>query len=135
MTNGRGKKHGGQMIKGVCIETSGMHHVGLRSTDLARSRVFYIERLGFPVLSEAPGFFEFSAGSTTVAISGWDAHDRGHEHHLGLASTHEHELKRVARELTSAGIQNTGVTKDIRRAKNYVAFMDPDGIAWQVYTT
>ena len=33
---------------GIAIQTSGIHHVSLRTTDLARARVFYIDRLGFP---------------------------------------------------------------------------------------
>lgn len=37
------------------IETTGLHHVRITVTDLARSREFYREILGFRVLLESPG--------------------------------------------------------------------------------
>lgn len=37
------------------IDTTGMHHVRLTVTDLARSRAFYTEVLGFEVAAESPG--------------------------------------------------------------------------------
>lgn len=37
------------------IDTAGIHHVRLTVTDLARSRAFYAEVLGFEVAAESPG--------------------------------------------------------------------------------
>jgi glyoxylase I family protein len=37
------------------ITTTGLHHVRLTVTDLARSRAFYTEVLGFQVAAESPG--------------------------------------------------------------------------------
>lgn len=37
------------------ISTSGLHHLRLTVTDLARSRAFYSDVLGFTVLAESPG--------------------------------------------------------------------------------
>jgi glyoxylase I family protein len=37
------------------IDTTGIHHVRLTVTDLARSRAFYAEVLGFQVAAESPG--------------------------------------------------------------------------------
>ena len=128
--------------KGIQIQTAGLHHVALRSTDLARSRVFYIERLGFPVLLENDGIFIFGAGATAVAVFGPDARTEANDafspfrvglDHLALACTDEGELRRVTGELTAAGINNTGVKMDPTLGKNYVAFKDPDGIAWELY--
>jgi uncharacterized glyoxalase superfamily protein PhnB len=45
----------------------------------------------------------------------------------------EAELQRVAAALTTAGVQNTGVKLDTTLNKKYVAFKDPDGIAWELY--
>ena len=41
----------------IGIKTSGLHHVALRATDIKRSRDFYIDLLGFPVLMESPEIF------------------------------------------------------------------------------
>lgn len=127
---------------GIQIQTPGLHHVALRSSDLARSRVFYIERLGFSVLLETPDILIFGAGGNAVAVRGPDAQTAQGDcfdpyrvglDHLALACTDEGELHRVANELTSAGIENTGVKLDGTLGKNYVAFKDPDGIAWELY--
>lgn len=37
------------------IETTGVHHLRLTVTDVARSKAFYTEVLGFTVLAESPG--------------------------------------------------------------------------------
>ncbi len=44
------------------------------------------------------------------------------------------ELKRVAEALGAAGIENTGVKLDETPGRRYVAFKDPDRIAWEFYT-
>ena len=128
--------------QGIRFQTSGVHHVALRSTDLARSRVFYIERLGFPVLLEAPGLLIFGAGPSAIAVRAPDelspAADAFNPHrvgldHIALGCSDEAELRRVAGSLDAAGIENTGVKRDPTLGKNYVAFKDPDGIAWELY--
>jgi hypothetical protein len=42
-------------------------------------------------------------------------------------------LKRVADALEAAGVENTGVKLDETLGKRYVAFKDPDRIAWEFY--
>jgi glyoxylase I family protein len=131
-----------ERTRGIQIQTPGLHHVALRSTDLQRSRVFYIERLGFSVLLETDTLLIFAAGGNAVAVrapdtrtvvnEGFDPFRVGLDH-LALACTDEAELRRVASELTAAGIENTGVKLDATLGKNYVAFKDPDGIAWELY--
>ena len=127
---------------GIHIQTPGLHHVALRSSDLARSRVFYIERLGFPVLLDVPGLLLFGAGGNAIAVKGPDAQTpqgdtfdpyRVGLDHVALACTDRNELRRVASELTSVGIENTGVKLDATLGKQYVAFKDPDGISWELY--
>lgn len=126
----------------IAMQTTGVHHVSLRTTDLARARVFYIERLGFPLLMDLPDLVIFGAGSSAVAIHGPDnatpANDQFNPmrvglDHLALGCSDARELRRVAAALTSAGIQNTGVKVDPTLGKEYVAFKDPDGISWEFY--
>lgn len=126
----------------IAMQTTGLHHLALRCTSLERARVFYIERLGFPILLEQPGLLIFGAGGSAVALRGPDAATRSDDRfdptrvgldHVALGCQEPHELRRVAAALTSAGIQHTGVKTDATLGKDYVAFKDPDGIAWEFY--
>ena len=123
------------------IKTPGVHHIALRSSNLERSKRFYSEKLGFPVLMEAP-IFIFLAGSTAIAIRGPEADSpqgdvfnpfRVGLDHIALACENESELQRVASALSEAGVENTGVKTDEVLGKRYVAFKDPDRIAWELY--
>jgi glyoxylase I family protein len=126
----------------VNIRTAGVHHVALRVTDLARARVFYLERLGFPLLMDSPELFLFAAGGTAFGIRGpapeTEATDafspfRVGLDHVALACADEAELRRVADALSTSGIENTGVKMDELLGKPYVSFRDPDGIKWEFY--
>lgn len=130
------------MFMSINIKTSGAHHIALRSTDLERSKRFYAETLGFPIIKEAPGLFLFSAGNTAFGIRGPEADtpngDKFNPHrvgldHIALGCEDEAELERVAAALKEAGVENTGVKLDETLGKRYVAFKDPDRIAWEFY--
>ncbi len=101
----------------ISLQTSGVHHVTLRSTDLQRSRRFYVETLGFPVALEAPNLIVTLAGATAVVLRGPDAQTptgdvfnpfRVGLDHVALACTDETELERVGSALSKAGVENTG---------------------------
>jgi glyoxylase I family protein len=122
--------------------TSGIHHIALRSTDLVRSRRFYGDVLGFPVVLETPDLFIFLAGGTAVAVRGPESSTprgdvfnpfRAGLDHLALACADERELQRVAAALASNDIESTGVRVDPVLNRRYVAFKDPDRIAWEYY--
>lgn len=123
------------------IKTSGVHHIALRSGNLERAKHFYAETLGFPVLMETP-IFIFLAGSTAIAVRGPEANSPQDDafdpfrvglDHIALACEDESELQRVASALSEAGVENTGVKNDEVLGKRYVAFKDPDRIAWELY--
>ena len=127
---------------GIDIKTPGVHHVALRVTDLARSREFYIDTLGFPVAMEVDGLILFLAGGTAVGLRGPDAATpagdvfnpfRAGLDHIALACTEDAELDRVAAALEENGIESTGVKMDETLGKRYVAFKDPDRISWELY--
>ncbi len=126
----------------VKIQTSGVHHVSLRVSDLARAKQFYTETLGFPLLMEAPNLVLFLAGGTAFGLRGpteeMPARDTFSPHrvgidHIALACADDTELERVTSALTQAGIENTGAKLDETLGKRYVAFKDPDRIAWEFY--
>lgn len=126
----------------IGVKTPGIHHLTLRSANLERSRLFYVGVLGFPVQLEAPNLFIVAAGSTAVVVRGPDAKTppadvfnpfRVGLDHIALGCVDETELQRVASALSKAGVDNTGVKLDETLGKRYVAFKDPDRIAWEFY--
>ena len=124
------------------IQTSGIHHLALRVTALPAARHFYCTTLGFPPVLEGPGIFLFLAGRTAVAVraadgqtrvgDAFDPHRVGLDH-LAIGCSTEQELRRVAAALAAGGVPNTGVKVDPTLNREYVAFKDPDGIAWEYY--
>lgn len=126
----------------INIKTSGVHHVSLRVSDLERSKKFYCETLGFKHLMDAENITLFLAGGTAFGLRGsteqmpkgdkFNPHRLGMDH-IALACTDASELKRVADALSAAGIENTGAKRDETLGKDYVAFKDPDRIAWEFY--
>lgn len=126
---------------GIGIRTTGVHHIALRTADFPRARRFYIDTLGFPLLMEVDGLFLFAAGQTAFGVRApteqspgdqFDPHRVGLDH-VALACDDEAELQRVADALSAAGVENTGVKLDETLNKKYVAFKDPDRIAWEFY--
>lgn len=126
----------------IALKTPGFHHVTLRCTDLQRSRRFYVDTLGFPVLLDDPEVLVIGVGSSALGLRPPAARTRRDDvfdpfrpglDHIALACADESELTRVAKALTAAGIENTGVKEDPTLGKRYVAFKDPDRINWEFY--
>ncbi len=118
--------------------TPGIHHINLRSKDLATSKSFYRDKLGFPIAIENDEIFAFPIGSVFIVFKKaeenavFNPHTIGTDH-IAMACTSEEELNRVAEGLAEEGIENTGVKIDATLQKKYVAFKDPDRIQWEIY--
>ncbi|MEP6628777.1 MAG: VOC family protein [Ginsengibacter sp.] len=120
--------------------TKGIHHIALRCTDMEITKKFYRDVLGFTLALDTPDIIGFLAGNIILAFK--KANARPNEiftpfniglDHIALACETEDELQRVAKELSEAGIENTGVKLDETLQKMYVAFKDPDRIQWEFY--
>lgn len=123
-------------------QTKGLAHVALRTTDFARAKAFYHELLGLPIALETPEILGFLVGTTFIGFKqAQPTHAGGSTFtpfnvgldHLAIACEDEAELYRVADALQAAGVENTGVKVDTVVPKKYVAFKDPDRIAWEFY--
>jgi glyoxylase I family protein len=126
----------------IQMKTPGVHRVSLRVSDLKRAKKFYCDTLGFQHLMDADNLCLFLAGGTPFGLRGPTAEmPKGDKFnpfrvgvdHIALACTDASELKRVADALAAAGIENTGAKHDETLDKDYVAFKDPDRIAWEFY--
>lgn len=129
-------------MKPINLKTPGLHHLALRTADLARSRAFYHELLGFNVLMEVDGLIILSAGSFVFALRAPDSATPAGDifspfrvglDHLAFAATDPGEVDRVAALLKENGIWIDGPKTDPALGKYYVAFKDPDGIKWEYY--
>ena len=125
---------------GIGIKAAGVAGAALLSADLARARVFYIVRLGFPLVFDETDRFAFGAGgiSITVRCPGKDSASNdpprllcGGIEAIALWCTRD-ELHRVADALTAAGIEHSGVNVHPRLGVEVVAFEDPDGLKWEL---
>jgi catechol 2,3-dioxygenase-like lactoylglutathione lyase family enzyme len=119
-----------------------LSHLGLRVTDLAQSRRFYIDMLGFGLLWERPGIVSIDAHGLLIALIGpgeqADAADRFDPFrvgldHLALSIADAGELDGLRKQLDVAGVPNHGVELDPATGASYISFYDPDGIAWELY--
>jgi glyoxylase I family protein len=126
----------------IAPQTTGVHHLALRSSDLTRARNFYASTLGLPIVLETWDSFVALAGSTLIVVRGPETRTaRGDRFnpfrvgldHVALACADETELDRVARALEAAQVPSTGLRFDAVLRRRYVAFKDPDGIAWEFY--
>lgn len=126
----------------IALQTTGVHHIALRSSDLARARNFYGTTLGLPIVLETWDSFVALAGSTLLVVRGpetptasgdrFDSFRVGLDH-VALACAEETELERVASALEAAAVPSTGLRFDAVLRRRYVAFRDPDGIVWEFY--
>jgi glyoxylase I family protein len=126
----------------IALQTTGVHHLALRSSDLTRARDFYGRTLGLPIVLETTDSFVALAGSTLVVVRGPETRTPAGDRfdpfrvgldHVALGCADEAELERVALALEAAEVPSTGLRFDALLRRRYVAFKDPDGIAWEFY--
>jgi catechol 2,3-dioxygenase-like lactoylglutathione lyase family enzyme len=121
-------------------KTPGIHHIALRCTDMNVTKNFYQDILGFKLALDTAEIIALLAGPVIIVFK--KANVKAGEvftpfniglDHIALACESEAELQRVAKGLSDAGVENTGVKLDETLQKLYVAFKDPDRIQWEFY--
>lgn len=121
------------------MRTPGLNHIILTVGDVARSRAFYGDLLGFDITTVGQGpdeGFLFEAGDVLFffypsrqPIEG----DRFSEFRIGLdhlsfTATSSEALRELAERLLAAGVDTQGVEQFGPTGNWYVAFRDPDNI-------
>jgi len=119
-----------------------IHHIGLRSMDFDVTKDFYQNKLGWKLVMDKPELIIFLTGSVFIAFKKSDPRDRQFTKfspfevgldHIAITCETEEELHQFTKRITDAGVENTGVKLDKALNKLYVAFKDPDRIAWEFY--
>ena len=119
-----------------------IHHICLRSMDFVITKNFYQDILGWKLVIDNPELIILMAGSVFIAFKKAVPRDKQYSSfspfevgldHIAIACETEEELHQFAKKITEAGVENTGVKLDGTLNKLYVAFKDPDQIAWEFY--
>jgi catechol 2,3-dioxygenase-like lactoylglutathione lyase family enzyme len=126
------------------LNANGLSHLGLRVTNLARAKRFYVDTLGCQLVREIDGAVLVNMYGTLIALYGADSSSSGEEDHfdpfrvgldhLALAIEDTSILEDLQRDLDAAGVRNNGVEVDPETHDKYISFYDPDGIAWELYS-
>ncbi len=124
------------------LNAVGLSHLGLRVTNLARAKHFYLDLLGCQVVRETEGGVVVNVSGMLVALYETDASSARSDHfnpfrvgldHLALAVEDPSMLEDLKQDLDAAGVPNQGVEEDPETHDKYISFHDPDGIAWELY--
>jgi len=125
------------------LNANGLSHLGLRVTNLARAKRFYVDTLGCQLVREIDGAVLINVYGTLISLNGTDSYSLIDDHfdpfrvgldHLALAIEDPGILEDLKRDLDTAGVRNNGVEVDPETHDKYISFYDPDGIAWELYS-
>jgi len=126
----------------MTIQSGGIGHIALRVTDLSRAKAFYADALGFPVVLENDGLVLVNVHGTLLGLRGAEAPTPADDRfdpfrvgldHIALTVADSGELDGLKAKLDEASVKNNGVERDELTGGTYIAFYDPDGIAWELY--
>lgn len=110
-----------RQVRGSTFRGLSLNHVALRVTDVERSKTFYREHFGLPVIRESNRSCFLDLGAHFLALF---QHDRAGLDHYCIAIEGYRAGEVVDR------LENLGISS--RRAADRVYFKDPDGIEVQV---
>ena len=125
------------------LNANGLSHIGLRVTDVARAKRFYVDTLGSQLVREIDGAVLINVYGMLFALYG-DDYALFKKGSLRSFSSRVRSYrscyrrpkysKNLKQELDAAGVRNNGVEVDPETHDKYISFYDPDGIAWELYS-
>src|SRR5260370_16523476 len=95
------------------LSANGWSHLGLRVTDLARAKRFYVDTLGCPLVRETERAVFVTVSGMLIALIGTDAHTPGEDHfdpfrvgldHLALPLEDPSTLESLQPDLDPPGV-------------------------------
>ena len=125
------------------LNANGLSHLGIRVTNLARAKHFYVDTLGCQLVRETDEGILVNVSGMIVALYETDSNSSSYDRfnpfrvgldHLALAIENPGILEDLKRDLDAAGVRNNGVEEDPVTHSKYISFYDPDGIAWELYS-
>ena len=125
------------------LNANGLSHLGLRVTNLARAKRFYVDTLGCQVVREIEGAILVNMYGVLIGFYGSDARASSDDRfdpfrvgldHLALVVENPGILEDLRQDLDAARVRNNGVEEDPETHDRYISFYDPDGIAWELYS-
>ena len=125
------------------LNANGLSHLGLRVTNLARAKHFYVETLGCQLVRETDAGVLVNVAGMLVALYETDSSAANYDRfnpfrvgldHLALTVENPGILADLKRDLDAAEVRNNGVEEDPETHDKYISFYDPDGIAWELYS-
>ncbi len=125
------------------LNANGLSHLGLRVTNLARTKRFSVETLGCQLVRETDGGILVNVSGMLVALYETDADSANYDRfnpfrvgldHLALTVENPSTLEDLKRDLDAVEVRNNGVEEDPETHDTYISFYDPDGIAWELYS-
>src|SRR5579863_6397903 len=125
------------------LNANGLSHLGLRVTNLARAKHFYVDTLGCQLVRETDRGILVNVSGMLITLYETDSYTSGFDHfdpfrvgldHLSLAVEDPSILEDLKQDLDAAGVRNNGVEEDPETHSKYISFYDPDGIAWELYS-
>lgn len=119
--------------------------VCLIPTDFDKAKNFYMEKLGYKLSSEMPGFADFEAGDVLLAI--WDAQllhnvtganaqrdaSNGHQVMVAIEKETPEDIDRIYQELSERGVEFYDEPKNHTWNARCIYFSGPCGELWEFF--
>src|SRR3979411_909610 len=105
----------------MSLHTGGLHHLSIRTTDLARAKRFYTDTLGFQLVRERDEAVLLNAHGTLFGLLGAAAETSPADrfarcrvglHPVALVVENAESLPELQQQLDAAGVRNNGVEDD-----------------------